>query len=199
LHHVITHEGIRCVAVTARDEVWMDERRIRIADPAQHAHPNHLFVWHGALWVTRGGLGDTRPVDAPRAVPLADVVVHDGVVTPEGAWFTTVDGRLVRLDDTGHTETVDLTDLDDRSPPLGWCRGLGFADGLAWVGFTRLRATTNRSRLAWVRGALRGRQRATVHPTRLVAYDLAAGRKVHEVCVEPFGLDAVFGLYFSPT
>ncbi|MEM6927468.1 MAG: hypothetical protein AAF602_11090 [Myxococcota bacterium] len=199
LHHVVTHEASRCLAVTARDEVWIGDRRHRIADPAQRAHPNHLFQWCGALWVTRGALGDARPVDTPRPVEIADVVVHDGVVTPEGVWFTAVDGRLVRLDQAGRTETIDLTELDDRPAPLGWCRGLGFADGLAWVGFSRLRTTAHRSRLAWVRGALRGRQVATTHPTRLVAYDLGARRKIHEVCVEPFGLDAVFGLYFSPT
>ncbi len=194
LHHLL---GENVLAVTARDEVWVDGR-IHAVSAGRRAHPNHLFAVEDQVWVTRGAAGDVLALDSERCWSIADVVVHDGVVTDDGIWFTTVDGRLVRLDpERGVTRTVDLVEMDDRPPPLGWCRGLAFSRELAWVGFTRLRATATRSRLAWVRGALRGRTVATTHPTRLVAYDLAAGRKVRELDVEPCGFGAIFGLHVS--
>jgi len=200
LHHGLVHGGRRCLAVTGRDEVWVGEARHDVRGGGDRAHPNHLFVVDGALWVTRGARGDVLRLCDGRTVDLADGVVHDGVVTDDGVWFTAVDGRLLRMDvEMGAVVATDLADLDDRKGPLGWCRGLAFVDGLAWVGFTRLRATANRARLAWVRGALRGRQVATSHPTRLVAYDLAAGRKVREVMLEEHGLHALFGVHAIPT
>lgn len=196
LHHVVDHDGRTCIAVTGRDEVWIDDTVVHVGDDRGRAHPNHLWAAAGGLWVTRGALGDVRSVATGRTLPIADVVIHDGVVRPEGVWFTTVDGRLVLLDPvTGERRTtLDLLRFEDRDAPLGWCRGLAFGDGWCWVGFTRLRATRTRQRLAWARGALRGRPMATHHPTRVVAYDLAAGRKVAEVDVERFGMHAVFGI-----
>lgn len=195
LHHAL---GRRRLAVTGRDEVWWDGE---VHVLAKGSHPNHLFVVDRTPWVTCGARGRAQTLDGDQSWPLADVVVHDGVVRPDGVWFTAVDGRLVRLDpESGHTDQIDLADLDVRAPPLGWCRGLAFVDGLAWVGFTRLRATATRQRLAWVRGALRGRPMASRHPTRLVAYDLSSGHKVREIELEAHGLNALFGIHSrSPT
>ncbi|HHO52357.1 MAG TPA: hypothetical protein ENK18_16170 [Deltaproteobacteria bacterium] len=171
---------------------------VRSMDLRPHrAHPNHLFVVGGRPHVTRGLLGDAIALhDRATRWALADVVVHDGVVRSDGIWFTAVDGRLICVDPTAGriVRTVALAPLGHRAPPLGWCRGLAFVDGIAWVGFTRLRATWSRRNLAWARGLLRGRVVASPHPTRLVGYDLGAEAQIGEVLVEEIGLDAIFGL-----
>ncbi len=137
---------------------------------AVDGHPNHLFEVDGQRWVTRGMKGDALCLGRPGRWALADVVVHDGLVAPDGVWFTAVDGRLLRVDpERGEVDrVVDLNAIDDRDGPLGWCRGLALDGDVAIVGFTRLRATRLRQNLAWVRGRLRGRQVASAHPTRVV-------------------------------
>ena len=50
-----------------------------------------------------------------------------------------------------------------RDEPLGWCHGLAFAAGLAWVGFTRIRATRARERLYVSRALVRSAWGAPSH------------------------------------
>jgi len=197
VHHAAVLGGRLHVASTGTDAVWSAETGwTSVGGSAQRAHPNHLFAVAGRRFVTRGLRGDALGLDDGAVWPLAPVVVHDGVVRPDGVWFTSVDGALICVDpETGEVvRRVDLTAIDDRPAPLGWCRGLAFVDGIALVGFTRLRATRMRQRLAWVRGQLRGQQIASAHPTRVAAYDLGSGQKRGEVVTEAAGLDAVFGL-----
>ena len=205
VHHAIDHDGAIWVASTGADaviEVRGDEVRVHaLADPVpegdlrgrslkpHRVHPNHLFVWRSRVWVTALHGGQAREVGGPGRMDVDSQPIHDGVVHEGRVWFTTVDGRLVGIG----ADRVEV-DLDDGKGPLGWCRGLAFADGLAWVGFTRLRATRWRQNLAWVRGRLRGRVVAGERPTRLLGVDLASGRVVEQVDLEALGMDAIFGL-----
>jgi hypothetical protein len=176
------------------------------ADPPAHlsceerSHPNHVVAWHGRRLVTRGDRGDLFDLDERVACPVADVVVHDGTVGPDGLlWLTAVDGRLIGLDpDLRVARTVVLPAPDRSTEPLGWCRGLAFAGGLVWVGFTRIRATRARERLAWVRGRLRGRRYATRRPSRVVAYTIDPIRIVHTVELAGSGMDAVCAIAAVP-
>jgi hypothetical protein len=77
---------------------------------------------------------------------------------------------------------------------MGWCRGLAISEGVAWVGFSRLRATPWRHHLAWMRGALRGWQVATHRPTHVVGVDLLTGDRICDWPVEASGLHAIFGV-----
>lgn len=211
VHHAARIDGALHIVSTGTDAVIVGDRFLPVVAGAQpppsdvrssdlrphRAHPNHLFAVDGQPFVTRGLLGDAVALHAPDVRwPLAQVVVHDGVVRPDGIWFTAVDGRLICVDpETGRiARTVWLAPLGHRAPPLGWCRGLAFVDGIAWVGFTRLRATRFRRNLAWVRGVLRGQAVASAHPTRIVGYALDSGEVVGEVLVEEAGVDAIFGL-----
>lgn len=38
-------------------------------------------------------------------------------------------------------EKHDLQSYDDELEPVGWCRGLHVEDGIAFVGFSRIRST----------------------------------------------------------
>lgn len=175
-----------------------------VALPRARFHPNAVFAVDGGWWVTRGRAGDAVRV-GPDGIegapwPIADVVIHDGVPTDAGVWFTAVDGRLLLVDPgTGRVaRAVDLRQPDDDDEPLGWCRGLAIDDGVAYVGFSRLRATRARSNLAWLRGRLRGRPIATRRPTRIAAFELSSGRRIGSWPTAAAGLDAVFGVVVAP-
>lgn len=211
LHHARVIDGETWVAATGLDGVLAGDRflpvvegarvpdgDLRLRDLPDRVHPNHLLVHRGRAWVTRGTRGDVVPVDGGPPVKLAEVAVHDGVLTDEGAWFTGVDGRLV-LADLDRGCVIRELHLDPgHGEPLGWCRGLWVGEGTAWVGFTRIRTTRLRGHLAWVRGRLRGRPVATRRPTRLVQVDLRDGAILRELPTEDAGLDAIFGLVEAP-
>jgi len=213
VHHALRHDDALWVASTGADavlEVRGDRVRthllgaplptgdLRRRSLKPHAvHPNHLFVWRDRVWVTRLHQGDAVVVGEPEHRLFVDEErIHDGVVHDGRVWFTTVDGRVVAVDEAGGRQVLDL---NDGSGPLGWCRGLAFHEGVLWVGFSRLRATRWRQHLAWVRGRLRGRVDMTRRPTRLVGVRLAGehtlrGEVVHEVDLEALGVGAVFGV-----
>lgn len=211
LHHACVHAGRRVVVSTGADGVLLGDTFwpvvAGVAEPVgdvrrrslkpHRGHPNHAFVVGDRVFVTRGGLGDAVSIDGDVRWPLADVVVHDGVVRPDGVWFTAVDGRLLRVDPTRGVvdREVVLASMDARRAPLGWCRGLAFDGDVAWVGFSRLRATRLRRNLAWWKGRLRrGGVVRGEHPTRVVGFDLSTARVVGDVDLERVGVHAVFGL-----
>jgi hypothetical protein len=122
------------------------------------------------------------------------VGVHDGVWHDGRVWFTTVDGHIVSVgDDPTDVRRLRVGQGTSVTGPLGWCRGLAIVDGAMWVGMTRLRATTARRHLAWVRAHLRGTQGPVSYPTRLMCLD---GRTIE---LESLGMDAVFGLLVTPS
>ncbi len=209
VHHARPLGGARVVASTGADGVLVGETFVPVhagprpvgdlrgRDLAPHAaHPNHVFEVDGTPFVTRGVLGDAVALDGSARWRLADVVVHDGVVQPDGVWFTAVDGRLLRVAPARGVvdRVIRLPGIVPEAEPLGWCRGLAIVGDTAWVGFTRLRTTRFRRHLAWVRGAIRGAQRLARHPTRVVAIDLRTERWRATVGVEGAGVHALFGI-----
>ncbi len=210
-HHVRVVEGDLHVAVSGLDAVCVVSPArepslcflggvdgapppgdLRAADLKPHAlHPNFVARHGGELWVTCGATGQVMHLSSRHVVDVADVPIHDGISFADGLLFTAVDGRLIWVDpQTGRRRT--LVDLRGPGEPLGWCRGVAVRDGVAWIGFSRLRATTLRRNLAWARGWLRGRQVATRRPTRLVGVELASGRICDELTLEAMGIDALY-------
>ena len=210
-HHAIAHDGALWIASTGLDavlEVRNDKTTMhplsdelgrdvdyRCLDRRPHAvHPNHLFVHEGILWVTCLHERGVRNVLAGERKTIASERLHDGVVHDDLIWFTTVDGYLVGIDAQGDlVRRVCLADSKRVGEPLGWCRGLTISEGVAWVGFSRLRATPWRHHLAWMRGAVRGWQVATRRPSHIAGFDLATGTQVASWTLEPT-LHACFGL-----
>jgi hypothetical protein len=62
--------------------------------------------------------------------------------------------------------------------------------GRAWVGFTRLRQTKFKEKVAWVKHGLREHRR----PTHVALYDLAAKKCLKEINLEEYGMNAVFSI-----
>jgi hypothetical protein len=179
-----------------------DYRKVPTTKPHQ-AHPNFIFFLDQKPWVTRFQQRDAVPVGGTlNGRPPFDVGtegIHDGHVVGGRVYFTTVNGCVVSFDvASGRKRALDLNDLrepdDDR--PLGWCRGvLPVGGGQAWVGFSRIRYTTLRRNLSWIRHGFRESEDHRQHPTRIALYDLERPTLRAQVDLEPAGLGAVFSIH----
>lgn len=180
----------------------MDYRKIPTTKP-HRSHPNYLFFLDGHPWVTRFEQRDAVPVDGKLngrgAFDVGIQGIHDGHVAGGHLFFTTVHGCVVRFDlMTGEKKILDLNEVrepeDDR--PLGWCRGLlPVGEDRAWVGFTRLRYTTLRRNLSWLRHGFRETEHHRLHPTRVALYDFREPALLRSIDLEPAGLGAVFSIH----
>lgn len=208
----LTPEGelIRLVSVLGgspwdRFSPDVDYRKVPTTKP-HRAHPNFIFFLDGKPWVTRFNQRDAVPVDGVNGRPAfeigVDEGVHDGHIVGGGLFFTTVGGCVVRFDlATGERTAFDLNRLQepDEDRPLGWCRGvLPVADGRqAWVGFSRLRYTTLRRNLSWLRHGFRETEHHRERPTRIALYDLGNGEPVlrRQIDLEGVRMGAVFSIH----
>jgi hypothetical protein len=194
----------------------VDYRKIPTTKP-HHSHPNYVFFLDGRPWVTRFHQRDAVPLDAGDAgaggaepFKVAIEGVHDGHLHGDHLYFTTVDGHLVRFaaaatpGTPGTTRQAEIFDLNPPPQPdilpLGWCRGVLPFAGRAWVGFTRIRFTTLRKNLSFVRHGFKESPDHRQRPTRIGLYDLdrAPGDRallVEEIDLEPAGMGAVFSLH----
>lgn len=179
----------------------VDYRKVPTTKPHQ-AHPNYVFFLDGLPWVTRFQQRDAIPLDAAegrRPFEVGIQGIHDGHVEEGRLFFTTVDGCVIRFDlATGHKTALDLNELrepdDDR--PLGWCRGLLPAEGgRVWIGFSRIRYTTLRRNLSWLRHGFRETEHHRHHPTRVALYDFERPALLRQVDLEPAGMGAVFSIH----
>lgn len=171
-----------------------DYRKVTTTKPHQ-AHPNFVFYLKDELWVTRFEQKDAISLERPdRRIEIGIEIPHDGVIFGNQIYFTTVDGHVVIVDteSLSISEIIDLNTIDNESGSLlGWCRGLMvIEEGIAWVGFTRVRNTEFKEKILWAkkfigRGAL---------PARVTLYDLKAGKKLNEINLESYGMNAVFGI-----
>ena len=171
----------------------IDYRKVRSTKP-HRAHPNYLFYVGDDIWVTRFEQGDAICLTTPRErVEIANERIHDGVVHDGLIYFTSVDGKIVILDEESLelVDIVDLNPLHGRGELMGWCRGIAFDDdGWLWVGFSRLRPTQFRDNVAWVKKGFK-RMKAT----HLACFDLERRHLAAEVDVEGHGLHAVFSIF----
>ena len=183
----------------------------RIASTKPHAvHANFIFEWDEELWATRFHCQDAIALGSPdRRIDLSQGGPHDGILIDGALRFTVVQGSVATVSSPcagesksrcPETKWTRLQPPDKSSELLGWCRGICTAgDSEVWIGFSRLRPTKMRSNLSWIKhGFQRVGQHAT-RPTRIARYDLTDGRCLEEIDLEPYGLNAVFGIYALPS
>ena len=170
----------------------LDYRR-GVSTKPHRAHPNYTFYVGDEIWATRFEQRDAISLcDPSRRIDIGGKRVHDGVLHEGMLYFTLVEGKIVVANPATLIveEIIDLNLLTEEDTLLGWCRGLSFHEGRAWVGFTRIRPTKFREAVSWVR---QGFQR--VLPSHIACYDLALRRCLAELDVEQHGLNAVFSVY----
>lgn len=171
----------------------VDYRKIHSTKPHE-SHPNFVFVLDDKPWVTRFNQKDAVCLtDMSQYIDIGLERVHDGYVTGDSIYFTTVDGRIVCVGKaTKRIEKVyDLNEIDGEGGQLGWCRGLLVEGHIAYVGFTRIRQTTTKENVKWLLGKVRGKN---MLPTRIAKYDLADKRKLGEVALPCGKIDAVYSV-----
>ena len=179
-------------AIWSRFSPTVDYRRVRSMKP-HRAHPNHVFYIDSDVWVTRFEQRDAICLTDPeKRIDIGLERVHDGVAYGGRVYFSTVDGKVVIVNQNS-LKVEEVHDLSQMAAPgdlLGWCRGLYIEDGKVWVGFSRLRPTKFRDNVSWV---VKGFRR--ILPTRVACYDLEKGECLATVDLEPYGLNAVFSLH----
>jgi hypothetical protein len=187
----------------------VDYRKVPTTKPHQ-AHPNYVFFLAGRPWVTRFEQRDAVPLDppgegeedAPFAIHISTGAgVHDGHVNARHLYFTAVDGHVVRFSLADRkAEGFDLKRLaHPDNDLLGWCRGiLPLGGDRAWVGFSRIRFTTLRRNLSWLRHGLRPGIFHDQPPTRIALYDLERPAILDQVDLEATGMGAVFSVHGDP-
>jgi hypothetical protein len=194
----ITLEGeiVRAISTLGEDPWERFPRsvdyRMGISTKPHQSHPNHVFYLGEEAWATRFAQKDAISLDDPRRrIPLDVERVHDGLVHEDRIYFTSVDRKILVADPAtlAVERIIDLTAFHDRSDLLGWCRGIAVDGDLAWVGFSRIRATKIRENVGWI---AHGMRRSC--PTHIALYDLARGECVQELELESHGLSAVFSV-----
>ena len=175
----------------------IDYRKVESTKPHE-AHPNFVFELAGEVWVTRFHQRDAICLTCPgKRIDIALQRPHDGLRFQGKIYFTTVDGRIVIVDDTtlAIERVVDLNTIGSNPKILlGWCRGLlPDGNGRIWVGFTRVRKTRFTENLLWVKHMLQdGRAE---QPTHLARYDLRENICLQELDLEKFGMNVVFSIF----
>lgn len=221
LHHVCpTQRGTILVAITGLDMVveittagslvrewnvlgedpWSrfsrqtDYRKVPTTKP-HRSHPNYVFELDDEVWVTRLHQRDAICLTMPG--PRIDIAIqrpHDGHVSGDRIYFTTVDGHIVIANRKTLCveETINLNQMSGQSEQvLGWCRGvLPFDERWVWVGFTRVRPTKFVENVAWIRNGYSDRNK----PSHVALYDLERKKCEQEIELEPLGIGVVFGL-----
>ena len=180
----------------------VDYRKVPTTKPHQ-AHPNFVFFLDGHPWVTRFNQRDAIPLDGilngrPPFDVGKDEGIHDGHLEGDDLYFTSVKGCVIRFNlRTGRRILSDLNSMsepdDDR--PLGWCRGILPQEEGTWIGFSRLRYTTLRRNLSWIRHGFRETEHHRERPTRIALYDLEQLSLIRQIDLEGAGMGAVFSIH----
>jgi hypothetical protein len=178
-----------------------DYRKVATTKP-HLAHPNFVFFLDGVPWVTRFTQRDAVPLNGnpQRRAPfkLSMDGVHDGHVAANSIYFTAVNGVVLHFDlASGAMQSFDLNlapgPYKDR--PLGWCRGILPLGDRIWVGFSRIRYTTLRQNIDWVRRGFRNVDRLPPAPTRIACYDRTERVLIDEVDLEDAAMNTVFSIH----
>ena len=179
-----------------RFDQGVDYRRVVTTKP-HAAHPNYVFLHDGDIWCTRLEQRDAVMLADPGVTIQLPEKPHDGIVTGDRVWFTSVDGRVYECEISARriVAEYDLNVFNDTDKALGWCRGLHLlGEGRVLVGFSRLRPTRIKKNVTWVKHRLGLLPMSGYAPTRVACYDLPAGSLEWEVDLEPTGLNAVFSI-----
>ncbi|MGA9041787.1 MAG: hypothetical protein WB421_14740 [Terriglobales bacterium] len=186
------------------EELWsrfsrdIDYRKVDSTKP-HRSHPNFVFELDGEVWVTRFRQRDAVSLSGSgKRIDIAVQTPHDGLVSGDRIFFTTVDGRVVIAN--ARTLQVDqvigLKPIDGQEALLGWCRGLlPLDERKIWVGFTRVRKTNLQENVLWVKNIFH--EGMTVKPTHISLYDIVEQKCVQEFDLEPHGMNIVFSIFHA--
>lgn len=196
--------NVRELFNTEGKELWhrfseTEDYRIIHSTRPHDCHPNFVYEWKGKPWVTRcrqqdavclGDVGNMIPITNPeKRISVHDGILHNGTII-----FTTVDGYLVLTDPDKNTILEEINVLESsNSDKLGWARGLCIdQDNIAYLGFSRLRRTRMKEKLAWLaKGQI---TKMNGMPACVIAYDLDKRKIINKYDIPMGMIDAIYGV-----
>lgn len=179
----------------------VDYRKIHSTRP-HDGHPNFVFNIDDKLWVTRCATEDavcledtTKKIDISRG---KDISVHDGHYYEGKLIFTQVDGVLSIADPASKVieEDINLLNIEGRKEAKGWCRGVYLDGDIIYVGFSKLRRTRNRKKVAWVKNIMTGTSDQL--KAHVAAYDIKKRKKLNEWTFAEGSVDAIYSILPEP-
>ncbi len=171
----------------------VDYRKVNSTKP-HDVHPNFVFENDDQIWVTRFNQRDAVCIDDPsKRIDIGIERIHDGHVIDDYVYFTSVNGCIVVANRFTYKveEIIDLNLIEKKDIPLGWCRGMALIDGIAYVGFSRLRKTAIKENINW---ALKYLGVGRMLDTRISAYDLTDKKKVGEMVLPDDASNAIYSI-----
>jgi len=179
----------------------VDYRKVKTTKP-HSSHPNYVFELNGEWWVTRFNQRDAISLNGTGGrINIAVEKPHDGILHAGLIYFTTVDGKLIIVDQKSLqvAEIVDLRKISDGAQQIlpAWCRGLlPVGDNKFWIGFTRIRKTQFKENVRWVKTIIN--EGTIMKPTHIALYNLADCTCVKEIDLEPHGMNGIYGIVAAP-
>jgi hypothetical protein len=180
----------------------IDYRKVYSTRP-HDCHPNYVFWINGEPWVTRCTQEDavmlydtTKRIDI--SGPKRSISVHDGFVHGRQVLFTTVDGSIVIADTQTLkvTGTVDISSMEGFHGLRRWCRGMYMSGNILYVGFSRLRKTKQKEKIAWISRLLTAGEH--VDQCSVLALDLSQNKLVADFRIPAEMLDAIYTILPEP-
>ena len=217
IHHVslidnkiyIVNTGLDAIAVFDRDNLKLveiisvldgkkfdpqkiDYRKINSTKP-HRSHPNYIFKYKGMIWITRFYQQDIFNIITKQSIKISDVGIHDGFVSNEDIYFTSVDGNVIKLNSNNEVINYNLNLIKNNTKPLGWCRGLYINNTDFYVGFSRLRRTKIEENIKWAINKFSVKKKYQL-PTRIVRYDRTNFSKIDRIVFDVNELSAIFSI-----
>ena len=179
-----------------------DYRKIATTKPHE-SHPNFVFEYEGEYWVTRFSQRDAVCLnDTDNKISnISEEGIHDGVVYEDKIYFTSVDGKVMihDLKNKQQLAKVDLNTIDKSDYSLGWCRGISRLDEDNFVvGFSRLRETTWKENVRWIKHKMLISKFPPVRPARITCFNSRLNSMVWELNVEDYGMGEIFSIFKLP-
>lgn len=180
----------------------IDYRKLYSTRP-HDCHPNYIFWIDNQPWVTRCTQEDAVCLsDQSKRIdisgPLKEISVHDGIVNNGKVYFTSVDGCIIIADQKSLAtiETIELYNISDYGGIRGWCRGLYIKDNLFYIGFSRLRKTKAKGKLAWL-----SRFSSHLSPSKessVLVFDINKRIIVRDYPIYNDAIDAIYSILPEP-
>jgi len=180
----------------------IDYRKLYSTRP-HDCHPNYIFWVDNQPWVTRCTQEDAVCLnDQSKRIDISGpekaISVHDGVVNGDKVYFTSVDGCIVIADINSleTIETIELYNIKGYGGIRGWCRGLYIKDDLFYIGFSRLRKTRAKGKLAWL-----SRFSSHLTPSKqssILVFDIKKRLIIRDYPIPEEAIDAVYSILPEP-
>ena len=174
----------------------IDYRKVLTTKPHIN-HANFCFETDQGYWMTRHISKDAICLQTGDVMHVGDRGPHDGEVEGDHVYFTTVDGKVIRvsLQDYNDKTEFDLGPFNNSDINLGWCRGLFVKNESEFiVGFSRLRPSKYDDYTRWLKRAVKKDAYAGSLPTRIAHYDFGRQALVNEINLERYDLNCVFSI-----